>query len=506
MNRYKISEIKLALLEEEENLPAILRSRLGMRHLDIENVEILKESVDARKKDKICRVLTVAFDTGSRLALEPYAPSVYTPRPTAGRQPAQRPVVVGFGPCGIFAALSLALMGLSPIVLERGKPVDQRDQDVSDFWDKGLLNEESNVQFGEGGAGAYSDGKLSTGTRDPRHRFILEQLAEAGASRDILYKAKPHIGTDVLKEVLVALRKKIISLGGEVRFGARVDDLVLEGGKVSGLVLSTGERLPVSAVLLAVGHSARDTFGMLLGREVPLAPKPFSVGVRMEHSQDWLNRRQYGDGDLAAVLGPADYKLVHHCSHDRGLYSFCMCPGGEIIAAASQRGGVVVNGMSPHARDGRFANSGILTDVRIEDYYQGSPLDGVAFQKRLEEAAFLITGHENRPLETTWGAFAANPDDPLRRILPDFAQTSLLEGVPAFGRKLPGFDRPDARMAGVETRSSSPLRILRGESAMSYIPGLFPAGEGAGYAGGILSAAADGLKSAEALAAYIVRA
>lgn len=486
-------------MEETENLPAIIKKHLPGKKFEIGDVMILRESIDARKKNHVHKVLTVGFSSDRTLDLQPYTREQYALPGPHSKAPVRRPVVIGFGPCGIFAALSLALMGLTPLIIERGMPVETRDLDVQAFWEEGVLNEESNVQFGEGGAGAYSDGKLNTGTRDLRHQWILEQLTAAGAGPEILYRNKPHVGTDVLKKVLVSLRNRIIGLGGEIRFGQKVTDIVFNERGVQALELGNGDFVEASHVVLAIGHSARDTFEMLNRREIALRPKPFSVGVRIEHPQDWLNRQQYGDPELAGILGAAEYKLVHHCSNGRGLYSFCMCPGGEIISASSERGGVVVNGMSNHARNSLFANSGLLADVRVEDYDRGNPLDGVRFQRDLEQKAFRLTGSENRPPETTWKEFSENPDNPLRMLLPRPAVDCLLEGIPVFGKKLPGFDKGATRMAGVETRSSSPLRIQRDARGMSTIRGLYPAGEGAGYAGGILSAAADGIRIAEFL-------
>lgn len=510
MNKYRIPEIKqkvspvsnLDTDNRKEWIPEKIREKLRRKDLKITTWRVVKESIDAREKDKICRVYVVEFETPELLDLELAIYSQYQ-LPTVPVTPAfnHPPVIIGFGPCGIFAAFVLATLGCNPIVLERGKEINERDMDVDKFWKEGVLDPESNVQFGEGGAGAYSDGKLTTGTNDLRNRYVLERLVEAGADPEILYKKKPHVGTDVLKTVVANLRAQIISMGGTVRFQTKATDIFIENGKATGLATNKNEVIHTENVILAIGHSARDTFRMLQMKSVPMAPKPFSMGVRIEHPQEMIDAAQYGDGKLASVLGPAEYKLVHHCKNGRGLYSFCMCPGGHVITAASEQGGVVVNGMSFHARDGRYANSGILTDVRVEDYYHGDPLDGMEFQRKVERAAFSVNGYENCPPTATWGEFLANPANPLRKCLPDFVTESLLEGIPAFGKKIKGFDNIEARLTGVETRSSSPVRIIRNSECRSQILGLYPGGEGAGYAGGIVSAAVDGIRLAEAVVA-----
>lgn len=504
MNKYRIHEIKLALDEENSCIPEKIREKLRRQNLVIKQWRIVKESVDARDKGQILRVFLIDFETPETLRLETPMDSVYQyPYIQETKGPILRPVVVGFGPGGIFAAWVLASLGWKPIVLERGKQIAERDHDVDSFWQSGVLDEESNVQFGEGGAGAYSDGKLTTGTKDPKNRFVLETLVQAGADPEILYKKKPHIGTDVLKQVVTRLRGQIIEMGGEVRFQSKVTDLVIEDGAVAGVEVNGNQVVSTDDVILAIGHSARDTFRILLKKGLVLEPKPFSMGVRIEHPQHMIDGSQYGNADLAKVLGPAEYKLVHHCQNGRGLYSFCMCPGGHVITSSSEKGGVVVNGMSYHARDGAYANSGILTDVRIEDYYKGDPLDGMEFQRAVEQAAFRSTGKESKPPRTTWGEFKSDEENVLRGCLPEFVVESILEGIPAFGKKIKGFDKVDALMTGVETRSSSPVRIPRDAQLMSNIFGLFPGGEGAGHAGGIISAAVDGVRLAEAVVTRI---
>jgi len=446
-------------------------------------------------------VYMVEFDTNETLNLEEVKVTEY---PMLSKEllklPKNPPVIVGFGPCGMFAAWILASLGFSPIILERGKPIEERDIDVVEFWQTGILNEESNVQFGEGGAGAYSDGKLTTGTKDPRNRLVLETLVAAGADSEILYKKKPHVGTDVLKFVVANIRKQIVQMGGEIRFSSKMTDVIIEQGEVVGVRVNDNQTIPTSDLILAIGHSARDTFRMLHNSGILIEPKPFSMGIRIEHPQKTIDAAQYGDASLASILGPADYKLVHHCRNGRGLYSFCMCPGGEVITASSEHGGVVVNGMSFHAREGINANSGILTDVRVEDYYKDSPLDGLDFQRFYEAAAYAVNKNENKPPKTSWGEFRKDPGNVLRKCLPAFVTESILEGIPAFGKKIRGFDNPNARMTGVETRSSSPIRMPRNEELMCNIVGLYPGGEGAGHAGGIVSAAVDGIRLAESVA------
>jgi uncharacterized protein len=500
MTKYRIAEIKLKINEEMNSIPDKIREKLMRRDLEITAWRVAKESIDARDKTRISRVFLVEFETSAKLNLEIATDSKYQiPKAENPIRPMSHPVIIGFGPCGIFAAWILASLGHQPIVLERGKEISKRDADVESFWQDGLLDPESNVQFGEGGAGAYSDGKLTTGTKDLRNQFVLEKFVQAGADPEILYKKKPHVGTDVLKTVVSNLRKQIEEMGGTVRFQAKATNLLIKDDKVMGVEVNGNEILYTEDVVLAIGHSARDTFRMLQNKSVPMEPKPFSMGVRIEHPQRMIDASQYGDPDLAKLLGPAEYKLVHHCKNGRGLYSFCMCPGGQVISASTEMGGVVVNGMSYHARDGLFANSGILTDVRVEDYYKGDPLDGMEFQRSVEQDAYAVNRNENCPPVTTWGEFRQDPNNPLRKCLPSFVVESILEGIPAFGHKIKGFDDAETRLTGVETRSSSPVRLIRNHELMSGFAGLYPGGEGAGYAGGIVSAAADGIRMAEAI-------
>ena len=469
------------------------------------NITIVRESVDARKKPDVRLVYSVDFDCGKKLALNPPRVNEYI-GPGKVEAAALRPVIAGFGPCGIFAALVLAEAGMKPIVLERGKAVSERVKDVEGFWEsRGSLppDPESNVQFGEGGAGTFSDGKLTTGIRDPRIRKVLESFVEAGASEEILYKARPHIGTDRLREVVVNLRRRIQELGGEVRFSTRLDELVIRDGSLNAVVTSSGETLETESLILAVGHSARDTFEMLDRLGFEMKQKPFSIGVRIEHPQEMINRARYGDDKLAAILGPADYKLNHRCESGRGVYTFCMCPGGYVVNASTEGGTSVTNGMSNAARDSDTANSALLVDVRPEDFSAvslrpESPLAGIDFQMKYEKLAWENRTHSGMA-KTNWGSFRDNTEDSVRKSLPAFAWESICEAMPFLGRKLEGFDREDALLTGVETRSSSPLRVVRDENMETSVRGVIPAGEGPGYAGGIMSAAVEGIKAAEAV-------
>ncbi len=507
--RYIISEIKLDVNRQEQDFYAAIRKKLKKKKLNFYDLKIIKESIDARKKPNIKLVYTVEFSCNQKLPLKEAVKREYH-IPKAELAGRNRPVVAGFGPAGMFAGLILAEAGLKPIILERGEPVQQRMQTVQKFWKGGHLNPESNVQFGEGGAGTFSDGKLTTGIRDVRIGKVLEELVEAGADSGIMYKQKPHIGTDRLRGIVINIRRKIETLGGEIRFGNRLEDLQISGGSeaskcvLQGVsvriknaedVLEQYDNIPTSCLILATGHSARDTFAMLKKRQAVMEQKPFSIGVRIQHLQETIDEAQYGNSELAKILGPAEYKLHYKCQNGRGVYTFCMCPGGEIIDSSSEQGTAVTNGMSESARDGMYANSGLLVDVRTEDFESDDPLAGIAFQKKYEEMAYR-QGDGGIP-ETTYLQFRENADDPVRNSLPDFAVDSIVEAMPHLGRKLSGFDAPDAVMKAVETRSSSPVRILRDETGQSNIRGLFPAGEGPGYAGGIVSAAVDGIRMAE---------
>lgn len=511
--RYRMHQVKIAAWESKSDLPKKILKKLGNRDYILTNLEIVKESIDARDKNDIKLVYTVDFSVVTRqrpkdyvkLPLNPrlhleQAPEVVYREAEAGEEPLlHRPVIIGFGPCGMFAALTLARRGYKPIVIERGAEVSQRVKDVEKFWTEGILNPESNVQFGEGGAGTFSDGKLTTGIKDPRIRKVLEDFVRAGADPDILYKQRPHIGTDVLRTVVKNIREEIIGLGGEIRFNTRFVEVKTKNKNVKSVVVESGgvrEEIPTEDAVLAVGHSARDTFRYLAGRGIKMQQKPFSIGVRIEHPQEMIDRSQYGS---TKGLPPADYKLAYHCENGRGVYTFCMCPGGEVVVASSQEGGIVTNGMSNRARNSGTANSGLLVDVRCEDFGSPHPLAGIEFQEKYEKLAFEMAGNTYIAPKTTWGEFRDGKEGAAAVIgsLPAFAVDSIREAMPVLGSKLKGFDREDAVMTAVETRSSSPVRFARNEKMEGTFGGFYPAGEGAGYAGGIMSAACDGMKAAE---------
>lgn len=510
---YRISQIKLALGEPKELLPKKIKKKLG-NSIDIKEYKIVKESIDARDKSDIRFVYTVDFDVEQRqgarkITLKPdhkkilsIAPDMSYKAPEPGvRELKHRPVIAGFGPCGIFCALILAQQGYRPIVLERGKCVSERAEDVKNFWNGGALNTESNVQFGEGGAGTFSDGKLTTGIKDPRIHKILSEFVSAGAPEEILYKNKPHIGTDLLRDVVANIREEIIRLGGEIRFSSKLVGIDAPSGKIKAIKAEdvlTGESytLETENLVLAIGHSARDTFRYAHKLGIEMSAKPFSIGVRIEHPQKMVDEAQYGK---TKELPPAEYKLSHRCENGRGVYTFCMCPGGEVIMSSSQEGGVVTNGMSNHKRDSGTANSGLLVDVRVSDFDGDDALAGVEFQEKYESLAYKNSGGRYAFPKTCWSKFRDGDKDAKAVIdsLPSFAVESIREAMPYLGRKLKGFDDDNAVMKAVETRSSSPVRFFRDDNLQGSIKGLYPAGEGAGYAGGITSAACDGIKVAE---------
>lgn len=510
---YRISQIKLALNEPKEVLPKKIKKKLG-NSIKIKEYKIVKESIDARDKGDIKFVYTVDFDVEQRqgtrkIALKPdlkknlsIAPDMSYKAPEPGvRELKHRPVIAGFGPCGIFCALILAQQGYRPIVLERGKCVSERAEDVQNFWAGSALNTESNVQFGEGGAGTFSDGKLTTGIKDPRIHKVLSEFVSAGAPEEILYKNKPHIGTDLLRDVVANIREEIIRLGGEIRFSNKLVGIDAPSGKIRAVKVQevlNGESytLETENLVLAIGHSARDTFRYAHELGIQMSAKPFSIGVRIEHPQKMVDEAQYGK---TKGLPPAEYKLSHRCENGRGVYTFCMCPGGEVIMSSSQEGGVVTNGMSNHKRDSGTANSGLLVDVRVSDFDGDDALAGVDFQEKYERLAYKNGGGRYAFPKTCWSNFRDGDEDAKAVIdsLPSFAVESIREAMPYLGRKLKGFDDDNAVMKAVETRSSSPVRFFRDDNLQGSIKGLYPAGEGAGYAGGITSAACDGIKVAE---------
>ncbi len=518
----RVPEIKLNLDEDESKLGELLAKKLNISPKDIVDFKIFKKSIDARRKDRIHFVYTLdckikneekILKRHSKRGVNKVKDTKREYRPLAP-EGTPRPLVVGAGPSGLFAALVLAKSGYRPILVERGKDVDRRALDVGFFWKDGKLNPESNVQFGEGGAGTFSDGKLTTLVKDPRSRWILEEFVKNGAPEDILYINKPHIGTDILRNVVKEVRKTIISLGGEVRFESKLTDLIIEDRKIIGARINGEEEIKTDRVLLAIGHSARDTFKMLLDSGVEIRQKAFSIGVRIEHPQELIDEKQYGKFKDHEKLGAAEYKLSAHFPNGRSAYSFCMCPGGMVIGASSEEGKIVTNGMSMHSRSGQNANSAILVGVDPSDFKDDHPLAGVEFQRKWESLAFKLGGSDyrapaqrvedflnDRPseeigsVEKTYNPGVKMTD--LRLCLPDYVTDTLKLAIEEFDKKIRGFNNPDSILTGVETRSSSPVRIQRGESLESNIKGLYPLGEGAGYAGGIMSAAIDGIRVAD---------
>ena len=530
----RLTDIKLPLDHDDSALAAAIVSKLAIAVDDLLNINVFKRGYDARTNRDIQLIYTVDVEVnGEADLLTMFAKDTQvrvTPDMTykfvaqAPENLTHRPVVVGLGPCGIFAALILAQMGFKPIVLERGKAVRERTKDTFGFWRKQPLNPESNVQFGEGGAGTFSDGKLYSQVKDRKHygRKVLHEFVEAGAPEEILYVSKPHIGTFKLVSMVEKMRQQIIDLGGEIRFSTRVEKLDLDeqDGQytVKGLHLSDGEYLACKQVILALGHSARDTFQNLYEQGVYIEAKPFSIGFRIEHEQSMIDRCRFGENAGNPILGAADYKLVHHCKNGRTVYSFCMCPGGTVVAAASEPGRVVTNGMSQYSRHERNANSAIVVGITPEQDYPGHPLAGIELQRRLEELAFKAGGENyNAPGQLIGDFLAGKPSaalgdvtpsytpgvtlTDLSKVVPDYVTQAIREAIPAFDRQIKGFAKADGTLTGVETRTSSPVCIKRDKDYQSVnVKGLYPAGEGAGYAGGIWSAGIDGIRVAEALA------
>ncbi len=562
----RLSEIKLPLAQAESPLAALHAASaqvLGVAPAAIASVHVFKRSFDARKADLaavyiVDVMLADAAQEAVLLAKFEKHPHIGPTPDMHWHAPVQappdlplRPVVVGFGPCGIFAALALAQMGFRPIVLERGKPVRERTKDTWGLWRKNVLHPESNVQFGEGGAGTFSDGKLYSQIKDPRHlgRKVMHEFVKAGAPEEILYVAHPHIGTFKLVKVVEHMREQIIAMGGEIRFQQRVTDVLIEDGQLRGLTVldqASGQPYELRAdhVVMALGHSSRDTFAMLYQRGVWMEAKPFSIGFRIEHPQGVIDRARWGRHAGHPLLGAADYKLVHHAANGRSVYSFCMCPGGTVVAATSEPGRVVTNGMSQYSRNERNANAGMVVGIDPRDYptdaaavaatlgaefgelpsppgHEFHPLAGIVLQRQLESRAYEMGGGTYEAPGQLVGDFLAGKPSTdfggvlpsykpgvkltnLHDALPRYAIEAMQEALPVFGRKIRGYDMPDAVLTGVETRTSAPLRITRGDDFQSLnVRGLYPAGEGAGYAGGILSAGVDGIKVAEAVAGSI---
>jgi len=528
----RLTNIQLALDHDDQAMTSAVLDRLSITAEDLVSVHVHKRGYDARKKTNIVLIYTLDVETTQNESLiekfsehqlvkeTPDMSYQFVANAPADLQ--ERPVVIGFGPCGLLAGLVLAQMGYKPIILDRGKEVRERTKDTFGFWRKKILNTESNVQFGEGGAGTFSDGKLYSQVKDPNHygRKVLTEFVASGAPDEIMFVSKPHIGTFRLVTMVEQIRAKIIELGGEIRFSARVDNVQVENGQMTGVVLADGEVIKSRHIALAIGHSARDTFQMLYDNNVYIEAKPFSVGFRIEHPQSVIDKARFGKNVGNPILGAADYKLVHHCKSGRSVYSFCMCPGGTVVAAASEEHGVVTNGMSQYSRAERNANSAIVVGIDPSDY-PGNPLAGIDFQRTLERNAYVLGGSNYDAPAQKVGNFLKGTSSEtvgsvvpsfqpgikltdLSKALPDFCIEAIREAIPVFNRKIKGFALEDALLTGVETRTSAPICIKRGKDFQSInTQGLYPAGEGAGYAGGILSAAIDGIKVAEAMALSI---
>ncbi len=538
----RLTQIKLPLDYNDASLKAAIIERLGIAPDELFGVTIFRRGYDARKRSNIFFIFTLDVEIQDqvgvlkRLQASGKSTDVGITPDTAYKfvthapaNLASRPIIIGTGPCGLLAGLVLAQMGFKPIILERGKAVRERTKDTWSLWRQGVLNPESNVQFGEGGAGTFSDGKLWSQIKDPQHlgRKVLEEFVKSGAPEEILYVSKPHIGTFRLVKMVEAMRAEITGLGGEIRFNSRVDRINIENGQVRGVELASGEQIAAQHVVLAIGHSARDTFRMLHERGVYIEPKPFSIGFRIEHPQALIDRARFGDFAGNEKLGAADYKLVHHCANGRSAYSFCMCPGGQVVAATSEEGGVVTNGMSQYSRAERNANAALVVNVNPEDFpgdYKTNPLAGIDFQRHWEAIAYQAGGSTYKaPAQRVGDFLAGKPSTALGEVdpsyqpgvfmtdlsacVPPYVRDALREAIPAFDKQIKGFAMADAILTAVETRTSSPVRITRNAECQSLnTRGLYPAGEGAGYAGGILSAAVDGIKVAEQVALSMAKA
>ena len=521
----RIDQIKFGPVKvTDEMIKSYILKKYNIKEADILSIKISKESVDARNKSKISRVFSVDLEVRNEKNvlkrnknLISNAEESYMVPDFGTEKMEDPPVIIGFGPAGMFAGLILSQMGYNPLIFERGEDVSNRTETIEKFWNEGILDEESNVQFGEGGAGTFSDGKLTTRIKDIRCKKVFSEFVNAGAPEEILYRSKPHIGTDILKEVVVNIRNKIIENGGTVKFKSKVEKLIFTDSKISGVELADSSIYNSQNVILAIGHSARDTFQMLNDMNIKIFPKPFAIGVRVEHPQEIIDLSQYGDRNMREILGAADYALTHKSNSGRGVYTFCMCPGGYVVAASSEKETVVTNGMSEYSRDGENANSAILVSVTPEDYGDRGPLSGMFFQRDIEKKAYEAAGRSYKAPAQRIGDFLGKSSNVYQdkdisptykpgvefigfeEIFPSYIIEGIREGIIHYGKRIKGFDMDKAILTGVESRSSSPIRIVRDELSLESVTlgGLYPCGEGAGYAGGIVSSAVDGIKIAE---------